>query len=208
MEDARRTRMFPLGTVLFPLGVLPLHIFEPRYLTMIGEALEDDSTFGVTLIEKGPEVGGGDRRHAVGTLARVVRAGRIDDARLAIVTVGVTRIRVTDWLREDPYPAAMVEMYPDGDVSRELGPLVAETRRMLRRLMAFASELGADVGTMDIDLPEDVRKAVWTLCSMAPIEQLDRQRLLEIADPQPRIEELQRLLADTTETLQARLAEG
>ncbi len=208
MEDERRLRMFPLGTVLFPLGVLPLHIFEPRYLTMIAEALEDDSTFGVTLIERGPEVGGGDQRSAIGTVARVVRAGRIDDARLAVVTVGVARIRVTAWLDDDPYPAAMAAMYPDGEAGPDLGRLVGETRRMMRRLMAFASELGADVGTMDVDLPDDPRNAVWTLCSMAPIEQLDRQRLLEIEDPQPRMLELQRLLAETTETLQARLAAG
>ena len=208
MEDERRLRMFPLGTVLFPLGVLPLHIFEPRYLTMIAEALEDDSTFGVTLIERGPEVGGGDQRSAIGTVARVVRAGRIDDARLAVVTVGVARIRVTAWLDDDPYPAAMAAMYPDGEAGPNLGQLVGETRRMMRRLMAFASELGADVGTMDVDLPDDPRNAVWTLCSMAPIEQLDRQRLLEIEDPQPRMLELQRLLAETTETLQARLAAG
>jgi Lon protease-like protein len=200
--------MFPLGSVLFPLGVLPLHVFEPRYLTMIAEALADDGTFGVTLIERGSEIGGGEERFSLGTVARIVRAAEVDENRLAVVALGVSRIRVTEWLADAPYPAAMVEDYPDGIPTPELSSAVGDARRTLRRLMALASELGANVGSNDVDLPEDPRAAVWTLCSVAPLEQLDRQRLLEIEDPLPRTHALVEMLGERTDIMQAQLAGG
>ena len=208
MSDVRRLRMFPLGTVLFPRGVLPLHIFEPRYLQMISEAVDDDGTFGVTLIERGSEVGGGDQRFGVGTVARIVRVGEIDETRLAIVTVGGSRIRVVEWLDDDPYPAALVEEFPDGSATDELIAVVGKAKRTLRRLLALASELGADVGNADIEWPEDATDAAWSLCSVAPIEQIDRQTLLEIEDPGPRVILLQEYLDDLIATLEMRLAAG
>jgi uncharacterized protein len=66
--------MFPLGTVLFPHALLPLHVFEPRYRLMTRRVLAGDGELGVVLIERGSEVGGGDTRFGVGTVARVVRA--------------------------------------------------------------------------------------------------------------------------------------
>ena len=77
--------MFPLGTVLFPHGVLPLHVFEPRYRTMTERCLADDATFGVVLIERGSEVGGHDERFDVGTAARILQAGRLEDGRWVTV---------------------------------------------------------------------------------------------------------------------------
>src|ERR1019366_10529845 len=96
--------MFPLGTVLFPHAVLPLHIFEPRYQALTEHCLAADSTFGVVLIERGSEVGGGDQRFTVGTRTRIVHAEHLDDGRWVLVTVGETRLRVKRWLPDDPYP--------------------------------------------------------------------------------------------------------
>ena len=58
--------MFPLGTVLFPHAPLPLHIFEPRYRALVQECIDGDGEFGVVLIERGFEVGGGDTRFGTG----------------------------------------------------------------------------------------------------------------------------------------------
>ena len=78
--------MFPLGSVLVPGAVLPLHVFEPRYRALVRSCLDSgEPEFGVVLIERGSEVGGGDVRFDVGTLARIVQAGRFDDGRLAVV---------------------------------------------------------------------------------------------------------------------------
>ena len=105
--------MFPLGSVLLPSMVLPLHVFEPRYRAMVRDCLEGDREFGVTLIERGSEVGGGDQRSLVGTLAQIVRAQPFPDGRWALLVAGTERITVTEWLPDDPYPRADIEPYPD-----------------------------------------------------------------------------------------------
>src|SRR6478609_3186788 len=101
--------MFPLGTVLFPHALLPLHVFEPRYRLMTQRVLRGEREFGVVLIERGSEVGGGDTRFDVGTVARVVQIAELPDGRYAVATVGLRRIRVIRWLDDDPYPRAQVE---------------------------------------------------------------------------------------------------
>src|SRR5258708_27579797 len=100
--------MFPLGTVLFPHALLPLHVFEPRYRLMTQRVLRGEGEFGVVLIERGSEVGGGDTRFGVGTVARIVRAQELPDGGYALATVGLRRIRVTRWLADDPFPRAEV----------------------------------------------------------------------------------------------------
>src|SRR6476646_946546 len=106
--------MFPLGSVLLPGGVLPLHVFEPRYRALVQDCLASaEHEFGVVLIERGFEVGGGDFRCLVGTVARMVQVAELDDGRYALVTIGTRRIRVNGWLPDDPYPKADVEDWPD-----------------------------------------------------------------------------------------------
>ena len=105
--------MFPLGTVLFPYAVLPLHVFEPRYRVMTRRCLDGDGEFGVVLIERGSEVGGGDVRFDVGTIARIVQAAELPDGRFALATVGLRRFRVVRWLTDDPYPQAEVDLFEE-----------------------------------------------------------------------------------------------
>src|SRR5258706_1848674 len=100
--------MFPLGAVLFRYALLPLHVFEPRYRMMMRHVLDGDHEFGVVLIERGSEVGGGDTRFDVATVARVVQAAELPDGRYALTTVGIRRVRVRRWLVDDPYPRAEV----------------------------------------------------------------------------------------------------
>src|SRR5882757_6408667 len=78
--------MFPLGNVLFPHAQLPLHVFEPRYRALAETCLAGDGEFGVVLIERGSEVGGGDTRFSIGTVARIVAAGRLPDGRYLLAT--------------------------------------------------------------------------------------------------------------------------
>jgi len=202
----RRMRMFPLSSVLFPRGALPLHIFEPRYLAMVGEAIDDDRTFGVVLIERGSEVGGGDTRFDIGTVAQIVNAGFIDNERMALMAVGEQRIRVEEWLGDDPYPQALVSDVPEEESTRDLAAPVEAAGRSWRRMVALASELGADVGAAELELPDDPFTAIWALCALAPLEQIDRQRLLELDDPAQRIEQLRVGLDELSVVLEARLA--
>ena len=169
--------MFPLGSVLFPSVPIPLRVFEPRYLTMVGRLLDEDEPgfeFGVVLIERGPEAGGGDQRASVGTMARLVSAAAGAED-LVIVGVGTRRFTVERWVDEDPYPRAELSMLPDLEWSDALAPLRTEAEAVVRRLMARGAEPDSDAG---IELSEDPVAAVWQLAAIAPLGEYDRYTLL------------------------------
>jgi Lon protease-like protein len=114
--------MFPLGSVLLPGMPVPLHVFEPRYRRMVDDCRAGDGTFGVVLIERGSEVGGGDVRTDVGTLAQIVETRELPDGRWLLGVVGMERIRVERWLPDDPYPRAEIVPWPDElDASSDAG---------------------------------------------------------------------------------------
>ena len=98
--------MFPLNLVLFPVQILPLHIFEDRYRLMVKEIIDKDREFGVVLIERGSEVGGGDTRKNIGTLAEIIDFEKSNDGRWFLITQGTKRIKAARWLDDFPYPKA------------------------------------------------------------------------------------------------------
>jgi len=196
---ARSLPMFPLGTVLMPNMVLPLHIFEPRYRTMFQDLTEGDREFGVVQIARGWETGGGDVRHDVGTIARILQAEELDDGRWVAVTVGTRRIRVTDWYPDDPYPQASVEELAEDVID---SAVVAHRDALLprvRRLLALRSELGDETVPSTFDVATDDAVACWQLLVLTPLSQLDAQRLLEVDGWGPRLDEFERLLIDLEE---------
>ncbi|MEL6986015.1 MAG: LON peptidase substrate-binding domain-containing protein, partial [Actinomycetota bacterium] len=77
---------FPLRSVLFPSMVLPLHVFEPRYRTMVHDLLEGDGRFGVVMIDRGSDTGGQDQRSSFGTVARIVESEEYPDGRWGLIT--------------------------------------------------------------------------------------------------------------------------
>ena len=177
---ARSLPMFPLGTVLMPNMVLPLHIFEPRYRRMFHDLHDGEREFGVVQISRGSETGGGDVRHDVGTIARILQAEELDDGRWLSVTVGTRRIRVLEWYPDDPYPQARVEELADQVVD----DAVLATRDALlprvRRLLALRTELGDDTVPSTFDVARDDDVACWQLLVLTPLGGLDAQKLLEI----------------------------
>jgi uncharacterized protein len=106
--DLYELPMFPLGSVLFPFGVMPLRVFEDRYKALTEDVLAGNREFGVVLIERGSEVGGGDVRFPVATVATVLEAEPTDDGGWYLVTFGTRRIEVLVWTGDDPYPVALV----------------------------------------------------------------------------------------------------
>ena len=108
----RELAMFPLGSVLFPGMPLPLRVFEPRYVAMVSSVLrETEHEFGVVLIERGSEVGGGDVRFGVGTVARIVSVEQTADS-IMLLSTGTARFEVVRWLEDDPFPRAQVRELP------------------------------------------------------------------------------------------------
>ena len=169
--------MFPLGSVLFPASLVPLRVFEPRYLTLIGRLLDEDEPdfeFGVVLIERGRDAGGGDQRASVGTMARLVSvdAGADD---LVIVGLGTQRFTVERWLDDDPYPRAEVSMLPDLEWSEALAPLRTEAEAIVRRVIA---RVAGDQSDGDLELSDDPVTAAWQLAAVAPLGEYDRYTLL------------------------------
>jgi uncharacterized protein len=198
--------MFPLGSVLFPHAELPLHVFEPRYRALTEACLAGDGEFGVVLIERGSEVGGGDTRFSVGTVARIVAAGRLPDGRYLLATVGTRRLRVRGWLPDDPYPRAEVELLGELHPPPDARNARAEVERLLKRVLAMAAELGEAPQAVGVELDDDPVQAGFEAAAAAPIGPLDAQRLLELDDPGERLAELRSLLADQAELLELRLS--
>ena len=198
-----RLAMFPLGTVLFPHMVLPLHVFEPRYRQMVNDVLEGDGRFGVVLIERGHEVGGGDVRSDIGTVAQVVRAEELDDGRWVVVAVGTQRLRVADWLEDDPYPSAMVELLDDPPAaSSDHRDAVADR---LRRVLALQTELDEPSAPVTIELANDPLLASYQAAVLAPLSPFDAQRLLAADSAAMRLALLDKELMDLESLLRFRL---
>jgi uncharacterized protein len=179
--------MFPLQTVLFPRAELPLHVFETRYRALVADCLARSGEFGVVLIARGSEVGGGEQRTDVGTVARIELASRLEDGRWVLMTRGVRRVRVGSWLPDAPYPAAEVADAPDEGVAPTTAQLEA-AEASVRRVRALTSELGRGSALeADQALPTDPFACAWELCAQAPLGPLDNQVLLSTDDPGERL---------------------
>jgi len=197
--------MFPLGSVLLPSVFLPLHIFEPRYRQLAHDCLAGEREFGVVLIERGSEVGGGDTRGSVGTVARILEAVELPDGRWAIGAVGTRRIRVREWLDDDPYPRADVEDWDDPDPSPEAAALAASVVATLRQVLALRSELGDAVADATHELSDDPVLISYQATALSPFGPADQQSLLEAASAEARLTQLATLLAEEQVVLDQRL---
>ena len=198
--------MFPLGSVLFPHILLPLHVFEPRYQSLVADCLHQGQEFGVVLIERGLEVGGGDVRFDVGTVAHIREAAALGGGRWALLGVGTRRLRVVSWLPDDPYPVALVEDLPQGTLPAGAHEELAAAETAVRRALALAGELEEAPVPSTFELVADLDVAVWQLAASAPLGPVDQQRLLEVDDPLVRLELLTSLATDASTVLSYRLA--
>ena len=170
--------MFPLGSVLFPYMPLRLRVFEERYLIMLADLLKADrARFGVVLIERGREVGGGEQRFPIGTLAEITQLGA-QEGFVGLVALGSRRFAVDRWLEDAPHPRAEVTELADLEWDPALEELRAETERLVRRTLALASEFAEDVWPADVKLADAPVAAAWQLAAIAPLGALDQLELL------------------------------
>lgn len=199
-------RMFPLGTVLMPGALMPLRVFEPRYQALVDEVVETGEPFGIVLIERGFEVGGGDQRFEVGTEAHVVGVGDLEGGHRAVIVRGGGRFRVVEWLPDDPYPRAEVESI---DEPPGFMPDVDGAEAAVRQSHALLSELGHDVGLDDVLVPEDDPvTASWVLASLCPVGPLDAQDILEAGDAAIRLQLIREFADDQSALCRMRLGGG
>lgn len=170
--------MFPLGTVLFPHMPLRLRVFEERYLIMLSELVKaDDTRFGVVLIERGFEVGGGEQRFGIGTVAQMLHV-TADEGFVNLTAHGGRRLEVLSWLDDAPHPRAEVRELPELIWDDSLEPLRQEAERLVRRTLAVASEFAENIWPAGIELSADPVEASWQLSGIAPLNAIDQLTLL------------------------------
>ena len=207
------TPMFALQSVLLPGLPLPLHVFEPRYVAMLDAVMATDRHMGVVLIERGREVGGGDVRCDVATMARVVEARHLSGGRLLVMALGVRRIRVRRWLPDDPYPCAETEDWPDEpteesseapELLRRLPELVSEARSLAGRLPHSSGAQPPTAEPAPVDLGDDPAEASYRAVALTPLGPLDRYEVLCAPSAGQRLAVAHRVVADAVELLRAR----
>lgn len=200
-----RLPMFPIGSVLFPHQLLPLHVFEPRYRTLVTRCLDGDRRFGVVLIERGSEVGGGDVRFDAATAAEIVEAAPLPDGRWLLEVLGRERVHVDEWLADDPHPWADVSVVTEDAPPDAVGPGAAECADRLRRLLALRAELGEPAPPATVDLDDDPLVRSWQVCILAAFNPMDALELLRTRDAFVRLALLRDLLDSELLVAEARL---
>lgn len=186
--------MFPLESVLLPGDELPLRVFEPRYSALVRDCLAgEQKNFGVVLIERGREVGGGETRCDVGVTVRIAEYEDYGAGRYRLRCPVQERIRVVEWLPDDPYPRAVIEAWPDepgliGDA--EISDLEDRIWAVFERIAeARGLELGGRELLVAPDFPDEPGKRLYALAARLPMGDADRYAVL--AAPSP----IQRLVA-------------
>ncbi|CAN5183125.1 LON peptidase substrate-binding domain-containing protein [soil metagenome] len=195
-DGVRKLPMFPLGSVLFPAMPLPLRVFEPRYLDLLAAVLPDEpAEFGVVLIERGQEVGGGDSRFGVGTVAQIVEV-ESGEGFVVVLALGDRRFEVVEWMPESDatYPVAEVRDLPSLVWDESFSTLRDEAEKVVRTGLSAASEFIELEWSPDVQLDDDPIEAVWQLAAIAPLGQLDQLDLLRSAS----VEQLLRALIELT----------
>ena len=176
--------MFPLQSALLPGDTLPLRIFEPRYAALVRDCLSDvDPTFGVVLISRGWEVGGGDTRSDVGVLARIIDHVDFGSGQYEVLAIAGERIRVQQWLPDDPYPRAEVLPWPD-EPGPPVGPeeigVVVDRILALYQRVAQARGMALQAGVLAVppDVAADPARHLYALAERVPMGQADRYDVL------------------------------
>ena len=186
--------LFPLNTVLFPGGLLPLRIFEQRYLEMAKGCLRDGTPFGVCLIREGAEVGTPARHEDVGCLARIVQWDMQQLGLLQLVAQGGERFRVLERrVRADGLILANIEL-----LAEHADMPMPEQFRACRQLL---ERIAAEHGERLFAKPFLLDSSSWVgtrLAEVLPLPAAAKQRLLELDDSMQRLEIMQRFLLESS----------
>lgn len=199
------TPMFPLQSALLPGETLPLNIFEPRYARMVQDCIAmPDPAFGVVLISQGLEVGGGDVRSEIGALAHISEYADLGMGQYQLLASVGERIRVVEWLPDDPYPRAIVQAWPDEPgppvTAERIGEVVDGILGLFGRIIAArGGRLRSDALAVDADIADDPSRHIYALAARVPMGQADRYAVLAAPTLAARVD----ALTDAIETVTA-----
>lgn len=190
-QELEELALFPLDTVLFPYAQLRLHVFEDRYREMIRDCLNTDRPFGVVLIRSGSEVGDLGDPYLVGTVVRLVSVDTYEDGRMDVQVMGERRFRIRR-LEYDakPYLVGYVEPVVEleiDDPERAIS-LLYQAREHYQALVEYA--FASQSYRVQVNFPSDPVVLSFALANLLPLENLQKQFLLETVDTLDRVEEL------------------
>lgn len=205
--------MFPLEHALLPGEPLHLNVFEPRYRELVADVVAGDGRFGVVLIARGSEVGGGDERCEVGTVVGLLGHRMSASGQIRLACRGTDRLRVLRWLDDDPYPRADVELWPDEDLGagEDWRRIRAPLLPILARVQELYDEVSAHTGRPAVHLaaPDDLPPTEYTFRTAVnlPLGAADRYAILAAPGAAERITAMVRALDDVLPILWDRLAD-
>ncbi|BBX40376.1 LON peptidase substrate-binding domain-containing protein [Mycobacterium simiae] len=203
--------MFPLEVALLPNQDLPLRIFEPRYVALVRHCLDTGEPFGVVLISRGWEVGGGDERCDVGVLCRIDECIDAGAERYALRCRTGERIRVCEWLPDEPYPRASVRRWPDEDGDPVTQAQLADVEdKMMALFERIAESRGAVLPDRDVVLGPghpDAGQRLFALASRIPIGVADRYAVLSAPSATARLAALREAVDTVAEMVEFQLSE-
>jgi hypothetical protein len=186
----RQIPLFPLNAVLFPGGVLPLRIFEPRYLDMISSCMRNEEPFGVALIVEGNEVGAAATTYDIGTLVGIDYFHTRSDGLLGITVRGIDRFRIT---RREIQPNQLTLAQIETLAPEPRQPLPSKFRKLAEMLQGIIRQLGQPY----VKLKPDFDDAGWVgarLTELLPIGSPQKQYFLQMENPIQRLERLDEIL--------------
>jgi len=190
MDSGGEIPLFPLNTVLFPGGLLPLRVFEQRYMAMAKACLRDGTPFGVCLIREGTEVGAAATPEEVGCLARIVHWDMEQLGLLQIVAQGAERFRIlARRVQGDGLAFARIELLPES-ADAPIPDQLAICRQLLERI-------AAEHGERIFAKPFQFDSSAWVsarLAEVLPLPLAAKQQLMELGDGVRRLELLQGFL--------------
>ena len=199
------TPMFPLQSALLPGETLPLNIFEPRYARLVQDCIAmPDPAFGVVLISQGLEIGGGDVRSEIGALAHISEYADLGMGQYQLLASVGERIRVVEWLPDDPYPRAVIQAWPDEPgppvTAERIGEVMDGILGLFGRIIAArGGRLRSDALAVDADIADDPSRHIYALAARVPMGQADRYAVLAAPTLAARVD----ALTDAIETVTA-----
>jgi len=201
--------LFPLEAVLFPGALMPLHIFEPRYRLLIRRCIERQRPFGIVLIRRGNEVGGGAEPYDVGTEAKIVAESPLPDGRSYIVTRGERRFAVERLIADaEPYLLGQVRYLDEADGERAADRASVAREALGAYLLAVVAVTDDTRG--ERALADELRDSppsdlAYRIAGSLAVDAPQQQALLELETASARLEEETRILNRETELLRGLL---
>ncbi|MBC8101098.1 MAG: LON peptidase substrate-binding domain-containing protein [Cytophagales bacterium] len=186
--------LFPLDLVLFPQMILPLHIFEERYKEMVNHCVRESLPFGIVLATGAAPDTGRIETHDIGCTARILRVERLPDGKMNIEIIGENRFRILDTHESLPYRTGLIELLADLSADESaVVPLAGEVQRLLKDFLARSLALmGQNIG--EFELPDEPEPLSFTAACVLPLENDEKQLLLEDTDTAARLSEEKEIL--------------